>query len=328
MRALLFARKAQLDLVYGPEQRERLGRLVELEVFAGDYDSAADVADALAETELLFSTWGMKKLDEPLLRAAPRLKAVFYAAGSVRRLVSDAFWQRGIPLCSAWAANAVPVSEMTLGLILLGLKRFFEHARVFRAPGGYHRFPVAGGYKSTVGLIGMGMIGRRVRELLRSFDVRVVAYDPYLSDEGARVLGVEKRSLEALFAESDVVSLHAPNLPETQGMLKAEHFRLMKEGATFINTARGAIVDEPGMIEVLRARPDITALLDVTHPEPPVEGSPLYALPNVILTPHIAGSMDRECWRMADYMIDECERFLKGEPLLYRVTPERLKTMA
>ena len=327
-RALLLGPRFQIDRVYGPKQREKLAALVALDVFTGRYDDRAALEDALKDAELIFTTWGMKRLDEAFLSMAPKLEAVFYAAGSVRGVVTPAFWESGIRLFSAWAANAVPVAELAFSLIMLGLKRYFAHAAAFTSPDGYRRLPVPGGFGSSVGLVGMGRIGRRVREFLAMTDVAVFAYDPYLSPAEAERLGVALKDLDALFAECDAVSLHAPNLPSTRHMIGALHLRLMKEGAVFINTARGALVDEAGLVEVLSERKDIWAFLDVTDPEPPPPGSPLYALENVVLTPHIAGSQDRECYRMAEYMIDECRRYLQGEPLRYQVTPAMMETMA
>jgi phosphoglycerate dehydrogenase-like enzyme len=154
----------------------------------------------------------------------------------------------------------------------------------------------------------------------------VLAYTS--SEEKASRLGAEKCSLEAIFNRSDVVSLHTPWLKETEGMITGEHLALMKPNATFINTARGAVVREQEMIEVLQQRPDLFAILDVTYPEPPKPGSPLYTLPNVILTPHIAGSLDNECQRMGRYMVDELERYLAGEPLQWAISREKAATLA
>jgi phosphoglycerate dehydrogenase-like enzyme len=217
---------------------------------------------------------------------------------------------------------------MAFSLILLSLKRYFQHAAQYTQPVGFKHLPVAGGYRSTLGIIGMGMIGRRLSQMLRTIDVEIIVYDPYVQIEQARQCGAVLVSLEEVFKRSDVISLHAANLPETQRMIKGKHFQEMKPGATFINTARGALVDETEMAAVLRERLDIWALLDVTYPEPPVFDSPLYVLPNVVLTPHIAGSMDNECRRMAEYMIDEYQRFRSGQPLLYRVTKDMLDYMA
>ena len=183
---------------------------------------------------------------------------------------------------------------------------------------------LVGGYGSTVGLISLGAIGRIVAPRLHAAapDVRVLAHDPFVgSDEAAR-LGVELVSLDEIFTSSDVVSLHTPWLPETERMIRGAHFARMKTGATFLNTARGAVVAEDEMTVVLETRPDLTALLDVTHPEPPLPDSPLWTLPNVFLTPHIAGSVGDECRRLGRYMLDELRRYLAGEPLRYRIRPD------
>lgn len=111
-------------------------------------------------------------------------------------------------------------------------------------------------------------------------------------------------------------------------MIQGRHFALMKPDATFLNTARGAVVDEEGMIEVLQNRPDLMAVLDVTYPEPPKPGSPLYTLPNVVLTPHIAGSLNQECRRMGRYAVEECRRYLRGEKLHWQVTEAMAATLA
>jgi phosphoglycerate dehydrogenase-like enzyme len=115
---------------------------------------------------------------------------------------------------------------------------------------------------------------------------------------------------------------------ETEGMITGEHLAMMKPNATFINTARGAVVREDEMIEVLQQRPDLFAILDVTYPEPPEPGSPLYTLPNVVLTPHIAGSLDNECRRMGKYAVTELRRYLNGEPPLWGITREQAAKLA
>jgi phosphoglycerate dehydrogenase-like enzyme len=267
--------------------------------------------------DVLLSGWGGPQLNERFLNQAPNLKAVFYGAGAVRHLLSDAFWDRQIVVTTAIAANAIPVAEFSLAHILLGLKGAWRQAsetrnrRAFVVP----PLPVAGAYQSTVGLISLGTIGRLVRERLRSIEVRVIAYDPTVSIREALGLRVDMTSLEELFATSDVVSLHAPLMEETAGLVTGRLLASMKQGSTFINTARGAIVREAEMIEVLRARPDLTAVLDVTDPEPPLPQCELFDLPNAIVTPHIAGSLDQECARMGRWMAKELQRFLAGRRL-------------
>jgi phosphoglycerate dehydrogenase-like enzyme len=188
--------------------------------------------------------------------------------------------------------------------------------------------PMPGAYHSTVGLVSMGAIGRRVAQMLQGFDIRVIAYDPHLSAEMARDLNIESVGLEELFRRADVVSLHIPWLPETEKMIHRGLLSLLKPHATLINTARGAVIDEADLVSVWTERPDLTALLDVTYPEPPPEDSPLWTLPNIQLTPHVAGSMQSEWGRMGEFMIDECLRLLGGEPLHHEVRPEMLARMA
>lgn len=320
--------RSSYDLIYNGEPAARIDRLTHVLGPVLEPGEALQHTHLLRQAELIFTGWGSLAFDTAVLQTLPRLKMVFYGAGSVRGTVTDAFWQQGLRICSAWAANAVPVVEYTLAQIFLCLKKAHQHAALYRANHHMERLSVAGGYGSTVGLVSLGMIGRMVLERLRTFDVKVIAYDPFVSAEKGAQMGVEMVSLEDVFRRSDVVSLHTPWLESTVGMIRGEHFALMKPGASFINTARGAVVREVEMIEALQRRPDLFAVLDVTWPEPPVPASPLYSLTNVFLTPHIAGSMDGECRRMGHLMADELERYLAGEALRYELTRERAEIMA
>lgn len=283
----------------------------------------------LRDVEVLFTTWGMPHLTTEQLEQLPALRAVFYAAGSVQSFAQPLL-ERGITLVSAWQANAVPVAEFTLAQILLANKGYFRNAREYRAepqrPREAYRGP--GNYGETVALLGMGAVGRAVRELLRPFQLRVMVFDPFLSEAAVAALGVEKVSLEEAFAQGFVVSNHVADKPETAGMLRAEHFARLRPGATFINTGRGRTLVERELVAVLQARPDLTALLDVTFPEPAPPDSALWSLPNAVLTSHIAGSIQDETRRMVDYCLDEFERYVAGSPLRYAVTQEMLATMA
>ncbi len=319
------------EKIYGSVERRAIATLTRVLAGPISADVFTEQPALLADVEVIFSGWGAPRMDAAFLGQAPNLKAVFYGAGSVRGFTTDALWERGVVVSSAWGANAVPVAEYTLSQIIMSLKKVWQHAFARRDLGREaHKLDVAGAYGSTVALISLGMIGRMVAELLRMLDVEVIAFDPFVTQEhaDAQGLGVKMVSLAQAFARADVVSLHTPNLPETRGMITDELFASMKRGATFINTARGAVVDEPAMTAVLQQREDILAILDVTLPEPPVEGSPLYSMPNVVLTPHIAGSMDGECRRMGRYAIDDCRRWIAGEPLQWQVTREMAKTLA
>lgn len=283
----------------------------------------------LRDTAYLFSTWGMPTLTEQEIRTwLPNLKAVFYGAGTVQAFARP-FLACGGKVFSAWAANAVPVAEYTVAQIILANKGFFRTM-------GYTDRTVAkktldcfpGNYGQKIGIIGAGMIGKLVIGLLKQYQLEVMVFDPFLPEEKARELGVEKTDLETLFAQCRVVSNHLANNAQTKGMLHGGFFEKMLPYATFLNTGRGAQVVEADLIRILQKRPDLTAILDVTSPEPPVAGSALYTLPNCILTPHIAGSTGSEVRRMGAYMQEEYQRLLAGEPCRYEVTEAMLETMA
>ena len=306
-------------------------------VYATD-DTVYTKDDMLSEpekfkaTEYVFSTWGMPTFtEEEIKRCLPNLKAVFYGAGTVQAFAKP-FLNCGVKVFSAWAANAVPVAEYTVAQIILANKGFFSSSRLAKmgdrkaASQNFHFYP--GNCDVKIGIIGAGMIGTRVIQMLKNYSLAVLVFDPFLSDEKAKELGVKKVSLETLFKECQVVSNHLANNEQTKGMLGGKLFKTMLPYSTFINTGRGAQVVEADLIKVLMERPDITALLDVTFPEPPEESSELYTLENCILTPHIAGSAGNEVRRMGRYMMEEYENFIHHKPCKYEVTLEKLKTMA
>lgn len=321
---------AQLDYVYGQGRRARLAGLVEMYPAVIGMDNWHVHADRLDDIEAVFSTWGMPKLGPEALAQMPKLSAVFYAAGSVKSFAGPLL-EQGITVVSGWGANAVPVAEFTVAQAVLACKGYFRNSADCRDPVVRREgapFRGRGVFGTTVGLIGLGMVGRATAERLQPYNLEVIAYDPYVNPEKAEELGVEITELEALFDRSYVVSNHLPNLPTTRGLLNRSLFERLQQDATFINTGRGAQVVEADLIEILRSRPDLTALLDVTDPEPPAADSPLYTLPNAHLTSHIAGSLNDEVVRMADYVIEEFLAWERGEPLKYAVTLDMLDHMA
>ena len=328
-RALVLCPPHLEHYVFPPEILRDIRQLVDCPWPVLDPDKWREAKSALREADFIICTWGMPLLSEEFLAAVPLLKAVFHAAGSVKYFVTDAGWERGLVIASAGVANGIPVAEYTLGAILLSLKRFWHCSREMRLPKGRPEvYTIPGAYHSKVGLVSMGAVGRSTARLLAPFDLRLLAYDPCFSAEQASELNVKMVGIEELFRECDVISLHTPWLPETEHMITGKLIASMKEGATLINTARGAVVAEDEMIEVLTRRPDLSAILDVTHPEPPAKDSPLRSLPNVVLTPHIAGSTQRECARMGQSMVDELRRLLRGEPLLHAIEKRLLTEMA
>ena len=308
------------------EDLDRLRAAAEVRVIG----PAARAAAHLADVDYLLSSWGMPKLDTALLAAAPRLKAACYAAGTVKGFATPEAYARDVVITSAWGANAVPVAEATQALIVLASKGMFRAQERIRAQGaGGWRGPEAftGLYKITVGLVGFGAIGRLVLERLRTHEVEVLVHDPFADRAQLASLGARAVTLDELARQSDIVSLHAANLPSTRHLIDARFLAALRDGTVLINTARGALIDEAALLPHLEAG-RLSALLDVTDPEPPVAGSPFYRLPNVWLFPHRTGSSGREVWRMGRMAVDACLDLIAGRPARGRVTEEMLATMA
>lgn len=331
----LLNNKGNVDYVYSKESQERIKSLIDIDL--SDIYCQEELErdpEKFKDVEYIFSTWSMPGGSEPkddFGRFMPNLKAIFYAAGSVRYF-AESYFKRNVRIFSAYAANAIPVAEYSVAQILLANKGFYQSSILAKA-GNYeeaHKVSLAhcGNYDAKVGIIGAGMIGKKVIELLKPYKLNILVYDIFMSKEQARDMGVTKVDLDTLFSECDVVSNHLANVPATVGVLTKELFAKMKPNSTFINTGRGQQTDEEGMLEVLEARKDISAVLDVTITEPPVAESKFYTLENVFLTPHIAGSQANEVQRMSELVVDELERYLKGEKCLYEITAEKLKTMA
>ncbi|WP_030343014.1 hydroxyacid dehydrogenase [Streptomyces sp. NRRL S-1022] len=309
---------ALFDDVYGPGERADIERHLTIE---RPRLSATDLsADVLADVDVLVTGWGAPRLTAELLDSAPRLALVLYAAGSVRPLVTEESWARGVRVTSGGAVIADKVADFTLAQILYALKHGWRYVLTARRTAvAVPRRSELGTAGATVGLVSLGATGRATARLLARHGVRVVAHDPYVSDADARVLGVEPTTLEGVFTQSDVVSLHAPLLDETRGMVDAELLRSMRPDATLVNTARGGLVDEPALVTVLGERPDLFAVLDVTDPEPPHPGSPLFTLDNVVVTPHLAGSLGPERRLLGAAMAEELARYVAKRPLRHEV---------
>jgi phosphoglycerate dehydrogenase-like enzyme len=324
----LFALAAEhVPQVFPPEVLARLRTSVDIDpaLVARDFTEPA-VLDALARTEILVTGWGCPPLDEVVLEAAPRLRAVLHSAGSVKSFVTPAVWERGIAVSSAAAANALPVAEYTLAMILLAGKDVLasrERLRATRASAGWGVLAGIGNHGRRVGVIGASRIGRRVLELLRSFDLRPVLTDPYVDEREAAALGVPLLPLDDLLRTCDVVTVHAPETPETRHLIGRRELALMPDGAVLINTARGTLVDHDALVAELRTG-RLTAVLDVTDPEPLPADSPLYDLPGAFVTPHLAGSQGNELARLGLTVVEEAERLLAGTGLAHAVDPAAL----
>ncbi|HEY2997595.1 MAG TPA: hydroxyacid dehydrogenase [Acidimicrobiales bacterium] len=274
----------------------------------------------LGRADVLLGHWGCLRVDEALLARAPRLRMLAYAAGTLRDTVTRAAFARGLRVTSGAAANAVPVAEYTVAAILWANKAAFverERLRGVELPPLPRRHPV-GNWAKRIGLVGASHVGRAVVELLRPYRCSVAVADPFLGAEEAATLGVDLVDLDELLATSDVVSLHAPALPETERMIGAGELARMMDGATLVNTARGVLVDHDALVAELRTG-RLTAVLDVTDPEPLPPDHPLLHMPTCVVTPHLAGSQGTELSRQAELVIEEIRRFAAGEPPLYPV---------
>jgi phosphoglycerate dehydrogenase-like enzyme len=288
--------------------------------------------DRLRTAEVLITSWGSPRLDAETLTAAPRLRAVLHAAGSVRSHVTSEVFDRGILVTTAADANAEPVARYTLAAILWSFKRvpFLAADARHHWAGLTHTDPhrsELSGIGRTVVLVGFSRIGRRVTALLSLFSgIRVLVVDPVADPAAIAAAGAERTSLAEAVPQADVLSLHAPSLPATRHMIGAAELSALPPGATLINTARGQLID-PEALE-LACLGGLQAILDVTDPEPLPASSPLYDLPNVVLTPHVAGSLGSETRVMTASALTELERYAAGLPPLTAVTAESLKVQA
>ncbi|MEV0399611.1 hydroxyacid dehydrogenase [Actinoallomurus sp. NPDC050550] len=330
-KALFTMHARYLSQLFPAPLMDRLEKLVDIDpsLVAQRFDQP-EVALALADAEIMITGWGSPRVDRAVLAAAPRLRAVVHAAGTVRHLIDDACWERGLLVSSAAQANALPVAEYTVAAVLLAGKGVFDARERYRADPAFRRReedPAAGNYGRRVGLIGASRVGRRVLELLRPYDLALTLADPYLDAAEAARLGAELLPLDELLRTSTIVSMHAPDIPQTRGLLDRRRLALIPDGGMLINTARGALVDHDALIaELVTGR--ISAVLDVTDPEPPPADSPLFHMPNVFLTPHVAGSMGNELERLGRSAVEEIERLTDRRPLAHPVTQSDLERVA
>ncbi|MFC8665525.1 MULTISPECIES: hydroxyacid dehydrogenase [Streptomyces] len=320
--ALIAMTAENVPQIFPPDVLARLGNAVEIDpTLTAENFADPRVREALADTEILITGWGCPHIDEAVLDAAPKLRAILHAAGSVKGLTSPAVWERGITVSSAAGANALPVAEYTLAMILLAGKDLFaqrDRLRTRRAFPYGEIMPGIGNFGRRVGVVGASRIGRRLIELLHPFDLRVTLADPYVDATEAAALGVPLLPLDDLLATSDIVTVHAPQTPETHHLIGRRELALMPAGSVLVNTARGALLDHDALVEELRAN-RLSAILDVTDPEPLPADSPLFDLPNVFITPHLAGSQGNEVARLGLAVTEEAERLLSGRELAHAI---------
>ena len=313
------------------DRLDRAGRILDRTPLASWDDARADAL--LAEAEIIVGHWGTPLFDAAMLARAPKLKMFAYAAGTVKWYAIDELWERDLVVTSGAGANAEPVAEYTLAMILLANKRVFPaiDAEAGRASWTPPEGAAAhGNWDKTIGLVSASLIGRRVAELLRPFPhLRVEIYDPFVDQDTIESLGATRvDDLVALCRRADVLSIHAPALPSTHDLVGAEHLAALPDGATVINTSRGHCLDLDALVAELETG-RLFAVIDVTDPiEPLPVDHPLRSLPNAVHTPHIAGSQGTELARMSDWVCEEVERFVAGRPQRNRITRDMIDRIA
>lgn len=313
--------------VINPKTAQRFAALGELVCNATRGNERENARQLLTGADFAVTSWGCPALDSELLDAAPRLRLVAHAAGSVKSIVTDELFERGIRVVSAAQVLSEGVSETALGLTIAAAKNIFA-LNAQTHSGGWSHSNITELYGITIGIVGFGMAGRHYAELLRNFDVDIIAADPQVSAQSMAEYGVRKQSLAEVFTRSDIVSLHAPQLSGTYHMVDAAMLASMKPGAILINTARGSLVDEAALAEALASGKLKCACLDVTDPEPPAQDSPLRRLPNCILTPHLAGQAANGLMRLGDHCYAQICNYLRGAPLQGEVRREMLASIA
>lgn len=325
---VVFSKVSQLERIFKKEFYERLSKLGELHVYdREDYDDREYVLAFIKDSDLIVTAWGSPKIDDEMISLCPKLKRIIHAGGAVKTLLSDEFFKRGLAISTANGELASGVAESTVGMMIAACKGMFTlpadtRKGLWRDPAKIKDF-----YDIKIGIISVGAIGSHVMRLLASYQVEVLAYDPYVSEERINELGGRKCELKELLSECDVISIHTPNIPATDNMLNAENLPLIKDGAYIINTARPNVFDDDALISELE-KGRFTALLDVTNPEPPPADHPFRTLPNVILFPHIGGAVTNGCLRMGKFAVEEAERLYRGEKLLGEVDLSKLSIMA
>ncbi len=334
-KALLHLPKGMMERCFSPRDLKRLERRFECVYPETDEkEGLLENWDAhVTELSAVVTGWDSPPITEEMLAVASKLEVIVHSAGSIRPFIPDSVWKRGIRIATANDALGKGVAETTLAMMIAGLKGFFPCATLTRAGAWQSAIPAHGMgrvrelYDVTVGLIGASRTGRHVLRLLSEFEADVVLCDPTLSAREADEIGVRLVSLDELMRISDVVSLHAPALPQLRHMLGRKEFSAMKNDAIFINTARGMLVDEDALLAELSTG-RISAILDVTYPEPPAENSPFRSLPNVVLLPHIAGAISTGCLRMGRSAVDQLLEYAQGEAMQGEITREQFVTMA
>ena len=318
------------DALFTQPARQQLSSIAELSFQSGDLLSTRELARQIGGHDIVITGWDTPVFEAEVLAAAKSLRLIAHSAGTIKNLLPPPVFAEGRRVTHAAAAMAIPVSEATLLLILLGLRNFHRIDRALREQSwaAAKSMPLGGELAGArVGVIGAGYTGRAVIQRLRVFEPEIWLYDPYVGAADAATMGARKVELEPLMRQCPIVTLQAPSTRETYRMLGAEQFGWLQDGALFINTARSWLVDEAALLAELQTG-RFQAAVDVFEQEPLPDSSPFRALDNVFLTPHIASHTVPARFRQGQIIADEIASFLRCGKLRYEVTRAMLDTMA
>jgi phosphoglycerate dehydrogenase-like enzyme len=324
------------ERVFRKETFERMLDLFDVKINGTNTNYTTEwVAKEIAGFDGLVTGWGTPELTEEVFENADKLKIISHSAGSVKGflegVVEKYLIPRNICVFSANDAIALNVAEMTIGMMIIVPRRIMDHALVIRNTNAWHSsdVPSSGQYLSgsTIGIVSASKVGKHVIERLKPFDVEILVYDPYLSDYEAGRLGIKKVELDDLFARADIVSIHAPSIPQTNNMIGEKQLKALRNGATLINTSRGSVIDHNALLaEAQTGR--IFVALDVTAPEPLPPDSPFRKLTNVIITPHVSGSGAYGYYTIGSTALKALEDFFAKKPVVGAVDLSKFEILA
>lgn len=326
---VVFSTVNNIKKIFSEKHLEKLSKLGTLSVYdRNDYNDREYVLDFIKDSELIITAWGSPKIDDEMILLCPDLCGIIHAGGGIKGLLSDEFLKRNLFISSANGALADGVAESTVAMAVSACKGMFSLPSDIRnGLWDENRSNVKDFYDIKVGIVSVGDIGKRVIKLLKSYEVDILAYDPFVPEEEIEKLGAKKCDFEELLSESDVISIHTPDIPATDNMFNSSNLHLIKDGAVIINTARPNVIDDTAFIEEL-SKNRFTAVLDVTRDVPSDKNHPYRKLPNVVLFPHIAGAVSNGCRRMGKFAVEEAERLYNNEPLLGKFDLSKLSIRA
>jgi D-3-phosphoglycerate dehydrogenase len=261
---------------------------------------------------------GLDAIDRAALERADRLKVIARYGVGVDNVDLEACKEKGIIVTNTPGANSVSVAELALGLIL-ALARQIPEAVQNVQQGKWPRFSGISLEGKTVGILGLGAIGKQLARRLAGFDCQIMAYDPFADPAYAQANGIELGSMEEVIATADFLSLHLPLTPETKGLVNDAFLAKMKKGSHLINTARGEVVDEAALLHALESGHLRGAGLDAFVTEPPDPANPLLHLPQVIATPHLGAQTDGATSNMGWFAMRDCLAVLEGKEPKFKV---------